>query len=66
MIDGGFFLFRIFEKNGARIVLDTTILEMIRGSKIDYMTELIGSKFFVRDNPQVDSRCGCGISFNIK
>jgi iron-sulfur cluster assembly accessory protein len=59
-------LLRIFEKNGARVVLDTTILEMIRGSKIDYVNELIGSKFFVRDNPQVDSRCGCGISFNIK
>jgi Fe-S cluster assembly iron-binding protein IscA len=41
-------------------------LQMINGSKLDYVEELIGAKFFIRDNPQVDSRCSCGTSFSIK
>jgi len=57
---------RTFEKSGAQVVLDAMSLNMINGSKLDYVEELMGSKFAIRDNPQVDSRCSCGTSFGIK
>ena len=46
------------------IVIDNTSLEFIKGSKIDYVKELIGSSFKIL-NPQASSSCGCGTSFSI-
>ena len=35
----------------------------MKGSTIDYATELIGSAFRIKDNPQSkDAGCGCGVS----
>ncbi|KAF0413861.1 iron-sulfur cluster assembly accessory protein isa2 [Gigaspora margarita] len=56
----------IFEKNGAKVVVDEISLGLIKGSKLDYTEELIGSQFQVVDNPQATSGCGCGVSFEIK
>ena len=39
-------------------------MELIKGSKIDYVEELIGSSFKIT-NPQASSSCGCGTSFSI-
>ena len=52
--------------NGARVVVDQASLNLIRGSKIDYVQEMIKSAFVVADNPQSESACGCGSSFAIK
>jgi Fe-S cluster assembly iron-binding protein IscA len=38
--------------------VDEISLGMIKGSKIDYTEELIGSQFQVSDNPQAASGCG--------
>ena len=46
------------------VVIDSTSLELIKGSKIDYVTELIGSSFKI-SNPHASSSCGCGTSFSI-
>ena len=46
------------------IVIDLTSFDLIKGSKIDYVTELIGSSFQI-SNPQASSSCGCGTSFSI-
>ena len=46
------------------ILIDTTSLEFIKGSKIDYVDELIGSSFKIT-NPQATSSCGCGTSFSM-
>ena len=54
----------IFEINRISILVDTTSLELIKGSKIDYVNELIGSSFKIL-NPQASSSCGCGTSFSI-
>jgi iron-sulfur cluster assembly 2 len=51
---------------GARLVLDEPSLELLKGSKVDYTMELIGSQFKIVDNPAATSSCGCGTSFDIK
>ncbi|KAG0242993.1 [4Fe-4S] proteins maturation [Mortierella sp. GBA43] len=56
----------IFEKDGARVIVDTITLPMISGSKIDYIEELIGSAFKVTNNPHAAHSCGCDTSFEIK
>jgi len=49
-----------------KIVLDLPSLELLKGSKVDYTMELIGSQFKIIDNPLATSSCGCGTSFDIK
>lgn len=54
-----------FESHGARIVVDAGSLEFLDGSRIDFLTEGLKQSFKL-DNPNVDSECGCGESFNVK
>ncbi|KAI3343992.1 hypothetical protein F4824DRAFT_29676 [Ustulina deusta] len=49
-----------------KIVMDLPSLELLKGSKVDYTMELIGSQFKIVDNPLATSSCGCGTSFDIK
>lgn len=55
----------VFEDGGARVVMDSTSLDLLRGSKVDYTMELIGSQFKIVDNPKATSSCGCGTSFDV-
>lgn len=50
----------------AKVVMDGPSLELLKGSKIDFTMELIGSQFKIVDNPLATSSCGCGTSFDIK
>jgi iron-sulfur cluster assembly protein len=54
-----------FESYGARIVVDDHSLVYLDGSNIDFVTEGL-KQTFKFDNPNVDSMCGCGESFNVK
>ena len=54
----------IIKTKKVEIIIDTTSLEFINGSKIDYVNELIGSSFKIF-NPQASSSCGCGTSFSM-
>ncbi|KAL9181280.1 hypothetical protein ACHAXT_010085 [Thalassiosira profunda] len=56
----------VFLKDGMRVVVDQTSLELLRGSTIDYVQEMIRSSFAVVGNPQSESACGCGSSFAVK
>jgi iron-sulfur cluster insertion protein len=55
--------FRI-ERDGAAAVVDEMSLVLLRGSEIDFVDELAGAEFRVR-NPNAKSSCGCGVSFSI-
>ena len=54
----------ILKTKKVTIIIDTTSFELIKGSKIDYVNELIGSSFKIF-NPQATSSCGCGTSFSM-
>ncbi len=54
----------LFKTEKISVIIDSTSLELIKGSKIDYVEELIGSSFKIT-NPQASSSCGCGTSFSI-
>ena len=53
----------VFEDS--KFIVDQISMDLIRGSKLEYKRELIGSQFQVL-NPNAESSCGCKISFNIK
>ena len=55
---------RVFERDGATVVIDETSLELLGGAEIDFVEDLVGAAFQVR-NPNATSSCGCGNSFSI-
>jgi len=54
----------VFESAGVRVVVDGMSLDLIRGARLDYVEDLMGS-FFRLDNPNAASTCGCGSSFSV-
>ena len=52
------------ERDGAAALVDEVSLELLKGSEIDFVEELAGSQFRVR-NPNAKSSCGCGVSFSV-
>lgn len=52
------------ERDGAAAVVDEISMALLKGSEIDFVDELAGAEFRVR-NPNAKSSCGCGVSFSI-
>jgi iron-sulfur cluster insertion protein len=52
------------ERDGAAALVDVVSLALLKGSEIDFVDELSGAEFRVR-NPNAKSSCGCGVSFSI-
>lgn len=50
----------------AEVVMDEPSLELLKGSTVDFVTELIGSQFKIVGNPRATSSCGCGTSFDVQ
>ena len=53
---------RVFEKEGAKVLVDMKSLLYVNGTELDYKEELMQSGF-VFQNPNVKQSCGCGTSF---
>ena len=54
----------VIEKNGASIVIDAISREYLAGAEVDFVEDLIGSAFAIR-NPNATASCGCGNSFSV-
>jgi iron-sulfur cluster assembly accessory protein len=54
----------LIERDGATVVIDPVSLQFLGGSEIDFIDDLIGAAFTVR-NPNATASCGCGTSFSI-
>ena len=46
------------------ILIDKTSADLLKGSEVDFVKELIGEQFKI-SNPQSKSSCGCGVSFSL-
>jgi iron-sulfur cluster insertion protein len=55
---------QIYERDGAKVVVDETSLDLLAGSEVDFVRELVGA-YFAMKNPNATSTCGCGTSFAI-
>jgi iron-sulfur cluster insertion protein len=54
----------LFTKNNIEVIVDQVSLEFLNGSELDYVQDLIGSYFSLK-NPNASSTCGCGTSFAV-
>jgi iron-sulfur cluster assembly accessory protein len=52
------------ENNGATVLIDELSLVYMGGSVIDFVDDLMGQSFQIR-NPNAVASCGCGTSFSI-
>jgi iron-sulfur cluster insertion protein len=52
------------ECDGAAALVDSVSMLLLQGSEIDFVDELAGAQFQIR-NPNARSSCGCGVSFSI-
>ena len=46
------------------IIIDKASADLLKGSEVDYASDLIGDSFKI-SNPQSKSSCGCGVSFSL-
>ncbi len=54
----------VLQRDGATVLIDQVSLEYLRGSSIDFVDDLMGQAFKIK-NPQATASCGCGTSFAI-
>ena len=52
------------EKDGATVLIDDLSLVYMGGSVIDFVDDLMGQSFQIR-NPNAVASCGCGTSFSV-
>jgi iron-sulfur cluster assembly accessory protein len=54
----------VLARDGAKVLIDTVSLQYMGGSEIDFVDDLMGQSFQIR-NPIASASCGCGTSFTI-
>jgi iron-sulfur cluster assembly accessory protein len=54
----------VIEREGAKVVIDPVSLDILRDSQIDFIDDLMGRMFKIR-NPAATASCGCGSSFAV-
>ena len=51
-------------RDGATVLVDPVSLEMLKGAELDFVDDLMGQSFRVK-NPNAVASCGCGVSFSV-
>ena len=54
----------VLARDTATVLIDSLSLEFMGGAEIDYVDDLIGQSFQIR-NPNAVASCGCGTSFAV-
>lgn len=54
----------VFMVKEVPVIVDSTSLELIAGTEVDFVEDLMGASFQFR-NPHAASTCGCGSSFSV-
>jgi iron-sulfur cluster assembly accessory protein len=54
----------VLARDGAKVLIDSLSLEYMAGSEIDFVDDLMGQSFQIR-NPHATASCGCGTSFSV-
>jgi iron-sulfur cluster assembly accessory protein len=52
----------VIAREGATVLIDPVSVQYMAGSEIDFVDDLIGASFKIR-NPNATASCGCGTSF---
>ncbi|MCZ8183467.1 MAG: iron-sulfur cluster assembly accessory protein [Beijerinckiaceae bacterium] len=52
----------VIERDGVTVLVDSVSAPLLAGSELDFVTELMGQSFQIR-NPKATASCGCGTSF---
>jgi iron-sulfur cluster assembly accessory protein len=52
----------VIARDGATVLIDPVSVNYMAGSEIDFVEDLIGAAFKVK-NPKATASCGCGTSF---
>lgn len=52
------------ERDGITVLVDPISAPYLDGSELDFVTELIGQSFQIK-NPKATASCGCGTSFSV-
>ena len=54
----------VLTKDNATVLIDSLSLEFMGGAEIDFVDDLVGQSFQIR-NPNAVASCGCGTSFAV-
>jgi iron-sulfur cluster assembly accessory protein len=54
----------VLARDGATVLIDTVSLDYMGGSEIDFVDDLMGQSFQIK-NPHAVAACGCGTSFSV-
>jgi iron-sulfur cluster assembly accessory protein len=54
----------VLARDGATVLIDAMSLDYMGGSEIDFVDDLIGQSFQIK-NPHAVAACGCGTSFSV-
>jgi iron-sulfur cluster insertion protein len=52
-----------FQYEDLTVLVDSMSMEYLRGASIDYREDAMGASFVI-ENPNAQTSCGCGSSFN--
>jgi iron-sulfur cluster assembly accessory protein len=54
----------VLVRDGAKVLIDAVSLDYMGGSEIDFVDDLMGQSFQIK-NPHAVASCGCGTSFSV-